>query len=449
MINRRKFLKTSLSALAFAAIPKISFSQSNPDVVVIGGGSSGLSVTAELMKKGKSVLCVDAMSRKGGRCFTNTSIFGVPYDLGAHWLHNFNFNQIAQYGKKQKDIFDIYKDPDTVMVYDGQKKIKGMKLYGLYKKLGKLKNKTKDDIPLSNKIKEKWLENEWFATAHQIRFPCESGKDIDQYTAADGKLNWESYGEGSQGGDGFVKQGYGALLAHYRQNVPVQLQTTVNEVKWDGNGVKVVTNKGTISAKACVITVSTSAFNSGKIKFTPALPIEKYEAYDAFSCSNYNHITLQLTDDFYREYKVKPDMYFTTKIGTKGLKSPEGYCSTMSLHGSNISYFDVGGEFAKDLEKAGSKAGIDFVLQTLRDTFGSEFDKFYIKGHMTSWGKNPFVLGAWASATPGKAKLRRNIKNPVGNKLFFAGEATAKNYGTVHGADRSGLRAAKEVLKII
>ena len=55
MISRRRFLKTSLSALAFAAIPKISFSQSNPDVVVIGGGSSGLSVTAELMKKGKSV----------------------------------------------------------------------------------------------------------------------------------------------------------------------------------------------------------------------------------------------------------------------------------------------------------------------------------------------------------------------------------------------------------
>ena len=376
MTSRRRFLKTSLSALAFATIPKISFSQSNPDVVVIGGGASGLSVTAELMKKGKSVVCLDAMSRKGGRCFTNTSIFGVPYDLGAHWLHNFNFNQIAKYGKKQKDIFDIYKDPDKVLIYDGQKKVKGMKLYGLYNKLGKLKNKTKDDIPLSDKVKEKWLENEWFATAHQIRFPCESGKDIDQYTAADGKLNWESYGEGSQGGDGFVKQGYGTLLAHYRENVPVQLQTTVNEVRWDSSGVKVNTNKGTISAKACVITVSTSAFNSGKIKFTPALPIEKYEAYDAFSCSNYNHVTLQLKDDFYKEYKVKPDMYFTPKIKTEGFKSPEGYCSTMNLHDSKISYFDVGGEFAKDLEKAGSKAGIDFVLQTLRDTFGSDFDKF-------------------------------------------------------------------------
>ena len=153
MLNRRKFLKAAISTLAFTAIPQLSFSQSNPDVVVIGGGSSGLSAAAELMKKGKSVVCVEAMSRKGGRCFTDTSIFGVPYDLGGHWLHNFNFNQIAQYGKKQKDTFDIYKDPDKVLIYDGQKKVKGMKLYGLYNKLGKLKNKTKDDVPLSNKVK--------------------------------------------------------------------------------------------------------------------------------------------------------------------------------------------------------------------------------------------------------------------------------------------------------
>ena len=41
-IGRRDFLKASLSGLALATFPKISFAQSNPDVVVIGAGSSGL-----------------------------------------------------------------------------------------------------------------------------------------------------------------------------------------------------------------------------------------------------------------------------------------------------------------------------------------------------------------------------------------------------------------------
>ena len=42
-IGRRQFLKTSLSGLALATLPGISFAQSNPDVVVIGAGSAGLS----------------------------------------------------------------------------------------------------------------------------------------------------------------------------------------------------------------------------------------------------------------------------------------------------------------------------------------------------------------------------------------------------------------------
>ena len=99
IIGRRRFLKTSLSGLALVTLPRISFSQSNPDVVVIGAGASGLAATAELMKKGKSVVCIEAMNRIGGRCYTDNSIFGVPYDLGAHWLHGFSDNQIAKYGK--------------------------------------------------------------------------------------------------------------------------------------------------------------------------------------------------------------------------------------------------------------------------------------------------------------------------------------------------------------
>ena len=56
MINRRQFLKTSLSGITLAAFPSFSFSQTNPDVVVIGAGSSGLAATAELIRRGIPVL---------------------------------------------------------------------------------------------------------------------------------------------------------------------------------------------------------------------------------------------------------------------------------------------------------------------------------------------------------------------------------------------------------
>ena len=81
-IGRRQFLKTSLSGLALATLPGISFAQSNPDVVVIGAGSAGLSATAELMRRGISVSCIEGMNRIGGRCYTDMSTFGVPADHG-------------------------------------------------------------------------------------------------------------------------------------------------------------------------------------------------------------------------------------------------------------------------------------------------------------------------------------------------------------------------------
>ena len=98
LIGRRQFLKTSLSGFALATLPGISFAQSNPDIVVIGAGAAGLSATAHLISKGKSVLCIEAMNRIGGRCYTDMTTFGVPADLGAHWLHAQQFTVPIEVG---------------------------------------------------------------------------------------------------------------------------------------------------------------------------------------------------------------------------------------------------------------------------------------------------------------------------------------------------------------
>ena len=46
--GRKQFLKSSLSGLALATLPGISFTQSNPDVVVIGADRSGRRAVTDL-----------------------------------------------------------------------------------------------------------------------------------------------------------------------------------------------------------------------------------------------------------------------------------------------------------------------------------------------------------------------------------------------------------------
>ena len=119
LIGRRQFLKTSFSSLALATLPIISFAQSNPDVVVIGAGSAGLAATAELMRRGIPVLCIEGMNRIGGRCYTDMETFGLPADHGAHWLHAKKGNELYKFGRENKDKFKIYAEPYTSVVYDG------------------------------------------------------------------------------------------------------------------------------------------------------------------------------------------------------------------------------------------------------------------------------------------------------------------------------------------
>ena len=81
--NRRQFISSILSVSALTNLPKISLA-SDPEVIVIGAGASGLAATEYLLKKGKSVICIEANNRIGGRCYTDNAFFGVPYDMWAH-----------------------------------------------------------------------------------------------------------------------------------------------------------------------------------------------------------------------------------------------------------------------------------------------------------------------------------------------------------------------------
>ena len=161
----------------------------------------------------------------------------------------------------------------------------------------------------------------------------------------------------------------------------------------------------------------------------------------------YNHITFLFDKKFLFQLGIKyPDFYFFHKIQSNGAASPRGASGLFNITGSGLCYLDSVGKFCKELEAEGSKAQIDWALNLLKTTYGSEIGKHVIKSHATSWGKNPFTLGSYSGAIPGKAHLRKKLRSPVG-KIFFAGEACANAWATVYGANQSGIIVGKKVAK--
>jgi monoamine oxidase len=58
------------------------------DIAVIGGGAAGLAATRTLIERGLSAICIEARDRIGGRAWTDSETFGVPFDRGYAWLHS-------------------------------------------------------------------------------------------------------------------------------------------------------------------------------------------------------------------------------------------------------------------------------------------------------------------------------------------------------------------------
>ena len=56
-------------------------------MVIIGDGAGGMGAAKTLSDLGISFLLIEAQSRIGGRAYTDHYLFGVPYDMGCHWLN--------------------------------------------------------------------------------------------------------------------------------------------------------------------------------------------------------------------------------------------------------------------------------------------------------------------------------------------------------------------------
>jgi len=436
-LSRRRFLAGSAAFIAAPAIAQTPDLQ-DVDVVIVGAGAAGIAAARRLVAAKRSVAVFEASNRVGGRCATDNGFFGVPFDLGAHWIHNPEANplvaQAAQAG------LDIYPAPRGQSLRVGARNALDGEmenyLAGLVRaqraihELGKLKA----DVPAVRLLPHDL--GDWRGTIEFILGPYTLGKNLANVSAFDLARALP------RTSDSFCRQGYGALLAALAAGLPIRLSTPATMIYWGGKSLIVETAKGDLRPRAVILTVSTNMLTEDKIEFIPPLPKRPLDAAARLSLGSLDHIALDMPGNPLG--LQRDDAVFEQARGERSA------ALLANVSGTGLHMVEVGGNFGRDLSAQGEAAMIDFAGEWLTALFGSRARRAIKRARATRWNHEPWVLGAMSAAAPGDADARKTLSEPVGDRIWFAGEALHETqWGTVNGAWESGERTAAAVLRNI
>jgi monoamine oxidase len=437
--SRRDFI-AGLGATAFTPFASnISFAQgfpANPDVAIVGSGPAGLSAARTLAAAGKTFVVLEADERRGGRANTDTTTFpGIPFDRGCAWIHSADRNPMLPVAKENG--FTLQQHHDSIdHVWYGREKFSEAQIKSV--------KRIQDEIVQANSKAAKTRDGA-VSEIRQIRTkeeqatatlmgPMDMAVDFNNLSIRDYDAQAElepNY---------LVKEGFGAVVAKFGEKVPVSLETPVQKIKYNGQGVQVETPKGTVSAKYAIVTCSTGALQSGYIKWDPILPEWKETAIHNIPMALLAKIPLLLDgerfgikpfEDIHLEMPGNQDIYF--------ICHPFEFPMMIGF---------VGGDFAWNLTSQGRDAAVDFATQSLQRVFGEKASKHILKADFTQWPRNPWVRGAYSAALPGNFAARAALKRPLADKVYFAGEAVAGEFTqTCGGAVLVGAEVANAIIK--
>jgi monoamine oxidase len=434
-MNRRSFLA---GAAAFAAAPALGAVPASGavDVAIVGAGAAGIAAARRLAAAGKRFALIEAANHIGGRCITDMRLFGVPFDLGAHWIPDPNLNPMVKLSAGTH--LEVYTAPSNERLRIGQRYAGSAELerfFAAQRRSNRAINEAarkKIDISCAQALPKDL--GDLRPTIEFVLGPFGCGKDLSEVSVFDFVRSDE------RERDAFCRQGFGAILERLAQGLPVQLSTPVTRIDYSGRLAALETAQGTIRAQAVIVTVSIGVLAADLIKFQPHLPVRHIEAVSKLPLGSYDHVALDIpgnplglrSDDLVYEKAV----------------SDRTAALLANVSGTSLCLVDVGGGFGRALAAQGETAMIDFAVGWLADLFGNSVKAAVKRGYATRWNKEPWVLGAFSSAAPGNQPARSVLMESINGRIWFAGEAVDEAlWGTVAGAWESGERAADAVIK--
>lgn len=429
------------------------------DVVIIGAGAAGLAAAAELGRRRRSVLVLEARERLGGRCHTvRAPGLPVPIELGAEFIHG-----------RPRATLSLLHDAGFAAIDVPRRRWRSE--HGKLVPRGDFLRDITAAMKMSTALRGRDMSFEAFVDrALKPVLPpeaCAFARTLVQgYDAADPQrasaraIVEEWVGESASDALARPLGGYGVIIEHLEgvlaaRDVVIAPGSVVDAVEWQRGHVRVKAraNEEPIEAAAAraIVTLPLGVMQcragaSGAVRFSPALPADKRRALRQLGAGPVIKVTLQFRAAFwetlahgrYRDASFfhAPDAPFPTLWTALPVRVP-------------LLVAWAGGPYAARLGNATASTLTRQALRSVERIFGTrELRAQLVAAHVHDWQRDAYARGAYSHVRVGGADARRILARTIERTLYFAGEATDSSgqAGTVAGALASGVRAARELV---
>jgi monoamine oxidase len=403
------------------------------DVAIVGAGAAGIAAARALSAAGRSVLLLEASDRVGGRAWT-IELDGMALDMGCGWLHSAERNPLVEVGRAAG--FAIHRG-DTAWrqqwrdlgIAPGEQASAMAAWAALHARL-------ESDPPASDRAADALPPGgEWNAFCQSMSGYM-NGAPLDRLSIAD----FLAYDNAASESNWRVGEGYGSLIAASVPDVRLRLSCPVRGIALTSGGVSLDTARGTIKARAAIVTASTNVLASGAIGFGGLADDH---------CHAASQLPLGLADKLFLALHGDHGLEPETHLLGNPRNADTGSYYIRPLGRPVIEGF-FGGTGAVMVERVGLVDAFAFALDELAALLGSGIRRHLRPLTASSWCRTDWIRGSYSHALPGQAGARRILARPIEDRLFFAGEATHNtDFSTAHGAWESGIRAAGEVSALL